>query len=253
MEGEGTKLVPTTAKEAMHQLVMANRIIANEGVLDALGHVSVRNPENPKTFFQAVSVSPFEVTERNIVEIDFEGDPVRETTSRLYGERMIHAAILEARTDMNAVFHGHFAAIMPFSVTAIPLRPVIHVGSFLYEGVPVYDEYEPGDGMLIRTKKEGVRIARHLGRRRAQLLRGHGCNIVAENLPRLVASAVSMRENAQVQWQIVTAGTEPTYISAEEAEPAMALALFATNPLERMWAYWVAKVKRSMADMADWK
>lgn len=187
------------------------------------------------------------------MEIDFEGNPVRKIAGRLYGERMIHAAVLEARPEMNAVFHGHFAAVMPFSVTAIPLRPVIHVGSFLYQGVPVYDEYEPGDGMLIGSKKEGVRIAAHLGQHRAQLLRGHGCNVVAENLPRLVASALYLRDNAQVQWQIILSGREPTYISPEEAEAAMALALFGTNPLERMWAYWVARVKRAMADMADWE
>jgi ribulose-5-phosphate 4-epimerase/fuculose-1-phosphate aldolase len=166
---------------------------------------------------------------------------------------MIHAAILEARPDMNAVFHGHYAEVIPFSVTDIPLRPVTHVGSFLYQGVPVYDEYDQGGGMLIRTKEEGKRIARHLGQCRAQLLRGHGCNIVAESLARLVASAIYLKSNATVQWQLVQAGKEPKYISAEEAEPAIAKALFSVNALERMWAYWVARVKRNMPDMIDWK
>ena len=41
--------LPGTAKEAIVQLVLANRILANEGVLDAFGHVSVRNPENFNT------------------------------------------------------------------------------------------------------------------------------------------------------------------------------------------------------------
>jgi 3-hydroxy-2-methylpyridine-4,5-dicarboxylate 4-decarboxylase len=253
MTDERSKLVPETAEEAIEQLVMANRIIANEGILDALGHVSVRNPENGKTFLQALSISPFEVTRETIVEIDFEGNPITAGTFRLYGERMIHAAILEARPDMNAVFHGHYVEVIPFSVTDIPIRPVLHVGSFLYQGVPVYDEYEPGGGMLIRTKEEGKRIARHLGHCRVQLLRGHGCNIVAENLARLIASAVYLRNNAIVQWQLVLAGKEPKYISPEEAKPAIDTALFGTNALERMWAYWVARVKRNMPDMINWK
>jgi len=34
-------------KEAIRELVMANRILGNEGVVDALGHVSLRHPEDP--------------------------------------------------------------------------------------------------------------------------------------------------------------------------------------------------------------
>ena len=154
---------------------------------------------------------------------------------------------------MNAVFHGHFSAVIPFSVTNTPIRPITHVGSFLYQGVPVYDEYEPGGGMLIRTKQEGERIARHLGQRRVHLLRGHGCDIVAENLPRLVASAVYLRENATVQWQVILSGREPTYLTAEEAKTAMEIAVFGDSPIDRMWRYWVARVKKNMPDMKDWQ
>jgi HCOMODA/2-hydroxy-3-carboxy-muconic semialdehyde decarboxylase len=248
-----TKIVPETTQEAIQQVVMANRILGNEGLLDALGHVSVRNPENPGTFFQARSISPFEVTHGDILEIDLDGNVVSKTTVIPYGERFIHGAILKARPEMNAVFHGHFTAVIPFSITNIPIRPITHVGSFLFEGVPVYDEYEPGDGMLIKTRKEGERIARHIGHHRVHLLRGHGCDIVAENLPKLVASAIYLRENATIQWQIVLSGKEATYLSPEEAKSAMETAIFGVSPIDRMWRYWVARVKRNMPDMKDWK
>jgi len=251
MTAEQVKNAPKTAREAIEQVVMANRILGNEAVLDALGHVSVRNPENPGSFFQARSISPFEVTTNDILEIDLDGHVMTRTTVRPYGERIIHGAILKARPEMNAVFHGHFSAVLPFSVTDIPIRPITHVGSFLYQGVPVYDEYEPGDGMLIKSKQEGERIARHLGQRRAQLLRGHGCNIVAENLPRLVASAIYLRENATVQWQVILSGRKPTCLSAEEAKTAMETAVFGDSPIDRMWRYWVARVKKNMPDMKD--
>jgi ribulose-5-phosphate 4-epimerase/fuculose-1-phosphate aldolase len=238
-----------TAAEAISQVVLANRILANEGILDALGHVSLRNPENPGTFFQARSISPFEVTKGDILEIDLKGNIVTETTMRPYGERVIHAAILEARPEMNAVFHGHPASVIPFSVTGIPLLPVTHVGSFIYQGVPVYNDYEPNGGMLISTKAEGERIAKHLGQHRVHLLRGHGCNIVAETIFHLVASAVYLRDNAVIQMQALQLSQEVTYLSTEEAKRAMEVALFNPLPLERMWGYWTARVRRSMPDI----
>jgi len=250
---EETKNTPGTAQEAIRQLVMANRILSNEGVLDAFGHVSVRNPENPKTFLQARSISPFEATEDDILEIDLEGNVLTKITTRPYGERIIHGAILNARPEMNAVFHGHPLAVIPFSVTDIPLRPIMHVGSFLYQGVPVYDDYESGYGMLIKTKEEGERIAKHLGEHRVQLLRGHGCNIVAENLPQLVVSAIYLRDNATVQWQTLLLGKEPKYIHPDVAKVTMQVVLFGPIPTARMWSYWVTRVKKNMPDMKHWK
>ncbi|RJR38342.1 MAG: class II aldolase/adducin family protein [Desulfobacteraceae bacterium] len=239
---------PVSAAEAIDQVVLANRILANENLLDALGHVSLRNPENPGTFFQSRSLSPMEVTRQDILEIDLEGNVVTTTSVRPYGERVIHAALLKARPEMNAVFHGHPAAVIPFSVTGVPLRPVTHVGGFLYQGVAVYDDYEPGRGMLISTKEEGERIARHLGSHRVHLLRGHGCNIVAESIPRLVASAVYLRENALVQFQALQMGQDIRFLSPDEAKEAMEVALFDSLPLDRMWGYWIARLKKSMPD-----
>jgi ribulose-5-phosphate 4-epimerase/fuculose-1-phosphate aldolase len=243
-----TARLSNAAKNAIGKVVLANRILANEGVLDALGHVSLRNPDNPNTFFQARSLSPYEVTAKDILEIDLDGTVLTKTDMRPYSERIIHASILKARPEMNAVFHGHPASVIPFSVTGVPIRPVTHVGSFLYQGVPVYDDYEPGDGMLISSKQEGERIARHLGNRRAHLLRGHGCDIVAETIPALVASAIYLRDNAAIQLQALQLGT-PVYLSEEEAIKAMDRALLSSVPLERMWGYWVARAKRNMPDI----
>ncbi len=249
MPVEEPKKTPKTISEAILQVVMANRILANEGILDALGHVSLRSPENPNSFFQARSISPFEVTADDILEIDLDGNVLSKTSMRPYGERIIHGAILKARPDMNAVFHGHPAAVIPFSVTGVPLRPVTHVGSFMYQGVPVYDEYEPDGGMLISTKQEGERIAKHLGQYRVHLLRGHGCDVVGESIPHVVASAIYLRDNAAIQLQALQLGKDVKYLSAEESKRAMETALFNTLPLDRMWNYWVAKVKNNMPDM----
>ena len=240
----------TIRGQAIMEVVMANRILANEGILDALGHVSLRSPENPATFFQARSLSPLEVTKDDILEIDLDGNVVTNAGVKPYGERFIHASILRARADINAVFHGHPLPVIIFSVTGIPIRPVTHVGGFLYQGVPpIYDDYEAGDGMLIRSRNEGDRIAHNLGQYRVQLLRGHGCNIVAENIRALVASAIYLNFNATIQLQALQLGKEPTYLTAEQAREAMEVALFDPLPLDRMWSYWIAKARMNMPDI----
>jgi ribulose-5-phosphate 4-epimerase/fuculose-1-phosphate aldolase len=244
-----SKNFPKTAVEAIQQVVLASRILANEGILDALGHVSLRNPENPKTFFQSRSLSPYEIRADDILEIDLDGNVQTETTMRPYAERIIHASILKARSEMNAVFHGHPASVIPFSVTGVPIRPITHVGSFLYQGVPVYDDYEPDGGMLVSTKQEGERIAKHLAQYRVHLLRGHGCDIVAESIPALVASAIYLRDNASIQMQAMQLGKDVKYLSVEEAKRAMEAALFGDLPLQRMWGYWIARVKRAMPEI----
>jgi hypothetical protein len=133
---ETSNIAVKTAAQAIEQLVMANRIIANEGVVDALGHVSIRNPENPKTFFitrVTRALAPIEVTKKDIVEVDLDGKVVSKPSLRIGGETFIHSAILKARPEMNAVFHGHQPAIIPFTVLDIPMRPLLNTAGFIYQ------------------------------------------------------------------------------------------------------------------------
>jgi ribulose-5-phosphate 4-epimerase/fuculose-1-phosphate aldolase len=245
----GPGLVVKTAAEAIDQLVIANRIIANEGVVDALGHVSIRNPENPSTFFISRVLAPIEVTRKDIVEVDLEGKVISKPAQNPPGEMFIHSAILQARPEMNAVFHGHPLSIIPFTVTDIPLRPLLNTAGFLHQGVPVLEDYTPGSGLLIGTREEGERVARHLGPHRVQLLRSHGCNIVAESLPRVVACAIYLNINATIQWQTLLLGQEPKYLSPQEAKPGGDIALFQDSAMRRFWGHWSARVRYAMPDM----
>src|ERR1700747_1016179 len=80
----------------IQDLVIANRILANEEVVDAYGHISVRHPDNANRFLIARSRAPELVGPDDIVELDLEGQPVREERRSLYLERFIHAAIFAA-------------------------------------------------------------------------------------------------------------------------------------------------------------
>src|SRR6516165_2277086 len=140
----------------IQDLVIANRILAREDVVDAYGHVSVRNPDNPKHFFISRSLSPDLVEREDIVELGPDGQPVRDEKRALYLERFIHAAIFEARPDIQAVVHAHADDILPFGIAqATPLRPVIHSGSFIGSNVPVWDIADKfGDTNLLVTNME---------------------------------------------------------------------------------------------------
>jgi len=247
MSAESYTGLPRTAEEAIRLCVLANRILANEEVLDAFGHVSVRNPENNKTFFQSRSLAPAFVTKDDILEIDLDGKVITKTDKKPYSERFIHSAILKARPDVNAVFHGHPHSVIPFSSTGVPIRPIAHFGGMFYEGIPLYDDYDVSAGMLISSPEEGDRVARVMGKARALLLRDHGCNVVGESVPRMVMASIYLRDNAAIQQRALALG-QPKYLSHEEARQAAKM-MFSPMGLERAWGYWVDRAKKAMPDL----
>jgi HCOMODA/2-hydroxy-3-carboxy-muconic semialdehyde decarboxylase len=228
--------------------VWANRILANEGIFDFLGHISVRNPENSKTFFISRAIAPETVTKSDILEVDLEGNVVTKTQFRPYSERIIHAGILKARPDVNSVIHAHPIPVVTLSVSEVPFRIVSHPGSIFYEGVPFYDEYDftsPGNtGMLVTTKEEGERVAKTLGKSTAMIMRGHGCNVVGKSVPDTVRTAISLRDNVVILLGAQQFGKVKT-VPYEEAKAAAK----ALGNAERGWNAWVNRVKIAMPDM----
>lgn len=239
---------PKTVSEAKELLVLANRVLAFEGIFDHLGHVSVRNPEKTETFFISRSLAPAQVTKSDILEVALDGKVLTSTTERPYSERIIHGAIYRERQDVNAVIHAHPKELVIISVTDLPVRIIQHPATIFYEGVPVYDEYDlksPGSsGMLVRTNEEGDRVARTLGKSRAMLMRGHGCNVVGASIPHAVQAAIALRDNVAMQLAAQQFGQIKT-ISYEEAK----LASQALSEPKRGWNYWVSRAMRAMPEL----
>jgi HCOMODA/2-hydroxy-3-carboxy-muconic semialdehyde decarboxylase len=181
------------------QLVVANRILANEDVVDAYGHVSFRHPDNPKRFFLSRSIAPELVERGDIVEHDLEGNPVGDEPRSLYLERFIHGGIYEARPDVHAVVHAHAEAVLPFSIVAEPLRPVIHSGSFMGRTVPVWDIADSfGDtNLLVSNVAQGRDLAKCLGPNNVALMRGHGFAAASKSLIEVVRMSVYVPRNAR--------------------------------------------------------
>ena len=240
-----------TVRKAKEQLVLGSRILANEGIVDGLGHLSVRNPENPNTFFQSKSISPEFMTMDDIMEISLDGTVIVGIEGeKPFGERIMHGAILEARPDLNCVFHSHPLSIIPFSVCEeMPLKPVMVYGSLFYNGFAYYDNPDVSSGTLIVSQEEGKQVAEALGDKYACLLRGHGLVTGAQNIPELVFDTILLIKNAEVQLSIEATGKEPKLSSSEEG---LAFRTFIhQNALQRCWDYYVARAKKVMPDIFD--
>ena len=224
-------------------LVVANRILANEGVVDAYGHVSLRDPGNPKRFFLARSLAPQFVEAGDIMQFDLEGNALGGDRRQPYLERFIHAAIFEARPDVMAVVHAHAEDVLPFGVTAAPLRPVIHSGSFMGETVPVWDIRERfGDtNMLVTDIAQGRDLARALAGNNVALMRGHGFVAAARSVIDVVRMSVYVPRNARVQLNAARLGGEVKALSRGEIAARNAGYKPDSPETRRAWEYWAKR------------
>ncbi len=220
-------------------LVAANRILARQEVVDGYGHVSVRHHQDPQRFLISRSLAPESVSADDIVELDLDGNQVEGGTRKLYLERFIHGAIYQARPDVKAVVHHHSAAVIPFSVTKVPLRAVYHMAAFVAAGVPVFEIRDTAGmtDMLISTPELGRALAATLGEKPAALMRGHGAVVVGTTLPEAVARSVYLQMNARLQQQVIALGGEINYLDPQEANKIGNLGGY-----DRAWELWKRKV-----------
>lgn len=223
---------------AIENLVVANRVLADQGVLDAFGHVSVRDPENPNHFLMSRNMPPALVTKADIIEYDFDGKAINPPPKASdFLERFIHAEAYRARPDVKAVVHSHSPAVIPFSVSKVPLQPLYHMAAFLSPSVPVFDIRQVAGmtNMLISNGKLGNALMKTLGDRNVVLMRGHGDVVVAGTLSMAVFRAVYTQTDARLQLQAIDLGSPVTYLAPEESAKAMAVLDKIHN---RAWQLW---------------
>ena len=227
--------------DILNQLVIANRILAREGVIDDFGHVSVRHPGDPGRYFLSRSRSPEIVVREDIIAFTLEGEPIDQNGRPMYRERALHGAVYMARPEINAVTHHHARPVLPFSLTSVPLRPAFHMASVIGHQVPVWDSRaEFGDtNMLIETMPQGHAMARAMGQERCVLIRGHGATCCGTSLREAVFVSVYLKENAELVLNTLPLG-EPAYLSAGEIDQTRAM-LFSDLAQTRAWDYRAAR------------
>jgi len=228
----------------IQDLVIANRILAREEVVDAYGHVSVRHPDNPNRFLIARSLAPELVGPADILELDLDGQPAREDDRSLYLERFIHAAIFAARPDVMAVVHAHAEDTLPFGIAeGTKLQPVIHSGSFIGIEVPVWDIADRfGDtNLLVTNMAQASDLAKCLGANSVALMRGHGFASAARSLIEVVRLSVYLPRNARALMRARQLGGEIKYLSRGEIEARdRGYSPYSTETW-RTWEYWANK------------
>lgn len=225
---------------AVRDLVLANRILANEKVLDAYGHVSIRHPQNAERYLISCSRSPELVEDSDILEFHLNSEPVAADQRHLYLERFIHGCIYQARSDVNAVVHSHAEDLLPFAISSTPLRPVIHNASAMGLDAPVWDIRDTfGDTDLLVTNLErGQDMTKTLGTANVVLMRGHGFTAVGPTLFETVRLSVYLPKNARVLMAALPLGNVKTLSAGEVVRRRFDPA---GSETKRVWEYWTRR------------
>jgi HCOMODA/2-hydroxy-3-carboxy-muconic semialdehyde decarboxylase len=244
---EETPVAPSLL-EACRELALGNRIVANEGVLDAFGHVSMRHPDNPNRYFLSRSRAPQLVSPDDLIEYDLDSRPVREPSVTQYSERVIHGEIYKARPDVMSVCHHHAPAFMPLLATGSDYMPVFHLGAVGGIKPPFWDQHDEfGDtNMLVVKPEEGASLARALGEHWMVLMRRHGVTAAGASVRDCVFRTIYAARNAEYQVQAMTLGRGNTIdqLSPGETERSSQISTQTTG-LTRAWEYWTMRVEKA--------
>lgn len=227
----------------IEDLVAASRILARHEVLDAYGHVSARSDRHPERFIMSRALAPALVTAADLMEHDKDSEALPGDARKGFIERYIHGEIYRARPEVKAIVHSHSASVIPFGVTRTKLRPIYHMGSFLWSGVPVFEirRWKKNNDLLVRDRPLGRALAGTLGACACVLMRGHGMTVVGASVPEAVYRAIYTEMNARMQLQATLLEGPIEFLSDEEGRRATA-ANRGTH--ERPWELWKREIRK---------
>lgn len=231
----GRLLAQMSQAEQTEDLVLASRILADHGILDAYGHVSVRSGRDAEHFFMSRSLAPVLVTRADILEYDLDCNVIGDTKESLFLERFIHGEIYRARPDVKAVVHCHTPSLIPYGDTDVQLRPMFGLAGFLAGGVPVFEirHFFGETDLLVRDPARGRALAQTLGNKPVALMRGHGAVVTGASLPLAVGRCIYLDLDARVQQQTIALGAKNiTYLTPEEGKLSVA------DDYRRAWELW---------------
>jgi ribulose-5-phosphate 4-epimerase/fuculose-1-phosphate aldolase len=245
--GIAAPAVALPEKALVDDLVVANRVLAHEiHVLDAYGHVSARSATNPGHYYLSRAVSAGMVKATDIIEYDLDSNQVGGSKGDGYLERFIHGEIYKARPDVMAVIHAHSTEMITFAAAGVRLRNMIHTGSFINDGVPVWDARKFGgtaDDMLVRSPALGKALAGALGSKTALILFGHGVAITGNSLATAVSNSYFLNMNARIQMDAMRIGAgSVSYLEREPSVKAPAATPAGAGANNRAWEYWKRQV-----------
>jgi HCOMODA/2-hydroxy-3-carboxy-muconic semialdehyde decarboxylase len=237
------------------ELVTANRILANEGIVDAYGHISFRHPERPDRYFLSRARTPQCVERSDIMEFTMEGEPIDARGRAPYFERFIHGGIYLARSDVKSIVHSHSHAVVPFGVGGEKIRPLMLNCALIGHETPIWDSRDRfGDTDLMVTSMDmGHDLARALGSNATALMRGHGSVAVGRTIRQAVFIAIKLQESADFQRE-ASRFASVKYLSPGEIAKVKALLDTADEKplrgIDRAWEYWCHRAGEPFREMS---
>jgi ribulose-5-phosphate 4-epimerase/fuculose-1-phosphate aldolase len=234
---------PARSQEEDHLrelLAAAHRVLYHQGLVDYLGHCSVRLPGTDRVLIKPKH-SPHVrslggLSPDDMVVIDLAGN-LLEASGAGAGEGppaecFIHTEIYRARPDVSAVVHTHQPAGTVLGVIGAELLPVLHVPSALADGGNIGTWPCP---LLVNSPDLGRELAAALGSRRLCHLQGHGVVSVADDLRLAVVAAIAVEQLAEANLTILRTGLRPRVIQPDElSELGKTLA-----SVDGRWAYYL--------------
>jgi ribulose-5-phosphate 4-epimerase/fuculose-1-phosphate aldolase len=231
-------------KDLIDEIVLANHILYDRGVVDAYGHVSARHPEDPGKFLLTWAIAPALAAASDVMTFDAAGNALDNPEGKeLYSERFIHAAIYAVRPDVMGIVHSHSENLIPYTVTDVPLRPLYHMSAFLGAGTSMYDP-QPAAGdtdLLVKTLPLGEALAGALGDKSIVLMRGHGSVAVGRSVREAVYRAVYTEANAKLQANAMQMSDDVKYLTPGESA---LMNSYMTPDVRRPWEFWTREAER---------
>ena len=237
--------MPTTS-DMLQTLVVANRILAHEEVVDAFGHISFRDPDDSERYLLSRARAPELIETEDIVTYRLDGEAIDARDRRPYSERMIHGAIYEQRPDVNVVIHNHSYEVIPFASSGTPLRPVTHTCAPIGKDIPVWDMRDKfgENNHLVVTMEQGRDLAATLGDGTIALMKRHGCVVAGATVEETVMKAIYLQVNAKLQLQTMMIG-EPDFLTDIEIEECTDMQQSPIS-LDRAWEMWRRRAEKKI-------
>lgn len=211
----------------IENIAPAAAMLANESLVTAFGHVSVRLDDSRLLITPPVPLGTI-TPESKLIEVPLQTSSLPEGAP---GETWIHLAIYNARPDVRSIARAQPPSSHPAGAASDPLLPVHGQGAWIGAQLPVHD-----DARLVRTHAAGNAVAEALGDARAVLLRGNGA----------VTVGTDPREAATMQWVVEQTCSHLLRAAAIPTRPLESAEVFAWhNTWEelwpRLWAYLSAR------------
>ncbi|EON97314.1 putative class ii aldolase family protein [Phaeoacremonium minimum UCRPA7] len=200
----------------LEHMAGAFRVFARKGFTEgAAGHISVRDPVDPDTFWINPYAKHFGMLKASdMVHVDEHGQVIGGARSPVNTAGfMIHSAIHKAHPRVNAACHTHSKFGKAWSSFGKPLEILSQDACNFYQNQAVYSRF----GGVVMEKEEGERIAEAMGDARCVILQNHGLLTTGSTVDEAAYLFTLAERTCEVQMRIDATGRDKIIVDDEEA------------------------------------